>query len=118
MLEHVRRGTAMTIWGDGETLRDYLYVDDFVEAMRRVLEAPAVGTFNLGSGMGVSLNALCRLAERVTARPLETEYKAARGVDVRAVVLDGDAFQQRYGWQPHVALDEGMRRTWEWLVNG
>jgi UDP-glucose 4-epimerase len=118
MLEHARRGTAMAIWGDGETLRDYLYVDDFVEAMRRVLEAPTVGTFNLGSGVGVSLNALCRLAERVTARPIRTAYHPARGVDVRAVVLDGDAFQQRYGWQPHIALDEGLRRTWEWLASG
>ncbi len=51
MLEHLRLGTAMDIWGGGESLRDYLYIDDFVVAMRASLERPVAGTFNLGSGV-------------------------------------------------------------------
>jgi UDP-glucose 4-epimerase len=115
MLEHVRRGTTMAIWGNGETLRDYLYVDDFVEAMRRVLEAPAVGTFNLGSGIGCSLNRLRSIVEEVTGRPLDVSFQAVRSVDVKGVVLDSTAFASAYGWAPVVSLEEGMQRTWEWV---
>ena len=115
MLEHVRRGTAMTIWGNGETFRDYLYVDDFVEAMRRVLEAPAVGTFNLGSGIGCSLNRLRSIVEEVTGRPLAVSFEPVRSVDVKGVVLDSTMCASIYGWTPTVSLEEGVRLTWVWV---
>jgi UDP-glucose 4-epimerase len=115
MLGHVRRGTAVAIWGTGETLRDYLYVDDFVEAMRRVLEAPTVGTFNLGSGIGCSLNRLRSIVEEVTGRPLNISFEPVRSVDVKGVVLDSTVFVSNYGWTPTVPLEEGVRRTWEWV---
>ncbi|MDD3528641.1 MAG: NAD-dependent epimerase/dehydratase family protein [Gallionellaceae bacterium] len=117
LLEHLRRGTPLTIWGDGETTRDFLHIDDMVAACLAVLDAPASGTFNLGSGNGLSLNALCRLVERVTGRAMAIRHQPARGVDVQTVILDSSAFRQRYGWQPRVSLDEGLRATWQWLLD-
>ncbi|BAN36200.1 NAD-dependent epimerase/dehydratase [Sulfuricella denitrificans skB26] len=117
LLEHLLRGTPMEIWGDGETVRDYLYIDDLVEACLKALHHPASGTFNVGSGEGHSLNELCRLAERVTSRQLELHYRPARGGDVKAVVLDVDRIRREMGWVPQVDLEEGLRRTWTKLLD-
>lgn len=115
MLEHLRLGTAFDVWGSGELLRDYLYVDDFVVAMRRTLERPVAGTFNLGSGSGCSLNRLREIAERVGGRALAVNFRPRRAVDVKGVVLESAAFRAAYGWSPAVGIEEGVRRTWEWL---
>lgn len=115
MLEHVRCRSVMEIWGTGETLRDYLYVDDFVAAMRAVLEDPVPGTFNLGSGVGHSLNRLREVVEQVTGRPLQVDFRPSRSIDVKGVVLDSTAFAAAHEWKAEVLLGEGVRRTWEWV---
>ena len=116
VLEHLRRGTTMEIWGDGETVRDYLYIDDLVEACLKTLDYPASVTFNVGSGVGHSLNELCHLAESVTGRQLELYHRPARGGDVKAVVLDIGRIRRETGWVPQVNLEEGLRRTWAKLL--
>ncbi|MDD5365100.1 MAG: NAD-dependent epimerase/dehydratase family protein [Gallionellaceae bacterium] len=115
LLEHTKCGSLMDIWGDGETVRDYLYIDDLIRACMHALAAPTSGTFNVGSGTGINLNDLCQLAECITGRPLQVRHHPARGVDVKAVVLDSAALRLHYGWQPMVTLEQGMRTTWEWL---
>jgi UDP-glucose 4-epimerase len=117
LLEHLRRGTPMEIWGDGETVRDYLYIDDLVEACLKALHHPASGIYNVGSGEGHSLNELCRLAERITGRLLEPHYRPSRGGDVKAVVLDICRIRREMGWVPQVDLEEGLRRTWAKLLD-
>lgn len=115
LLDHIQHRTPMTIWGGGETVRDYLYIDDLISACLAVLENPETGTFNVGSGRGLSLNALCDLAEEVTGCRLERCHEAARRADVREVVLDNAAFQSRYTWRPTVTIEQGIKATWEWL---
>ncbi|MFZ2333456.1 MAG: NAD-dependent epimerase/dehydratase family protein [Sideroxyarcus sp.] len=116
LLEHLRRGTSMEIWGDGETVRDYLYIDDLVEACLKTLEHPVSVTFNVGNGAGYSLNELCQLAQRVTGRQLELRYRPARTGDVKAVVLDVGRIRRETGWMPLVNLEEGLHRTWAKLL--
>ena len=117
LLEHLKHGTNMTIWGDGKIVRDYLYIDDLISACLNVLEDPSVGTFNIGSGLGYSINELCLLAEQVTGKALDLQYQPARSVDVREVVLDNTTISNRYNWQPQITIDQGMRLTWKWLQN-
>lgn len=115
LLEHIRRQTPMQIWGDGNSVRDYLYIDDLTRACLDVLAQPAPGSFNLGSGVGHTLNELCDIARRVTGLNLEVHHRPARGTDVKAVVLDSTHFAAHYGWQPATSLEEGMARMWKWL---
>jgi UDP-glucose 4-epimerase len=117
LLENLKRDTPMEIWGDGETVRDYLFIDDLSQACLRALENPTTGTFNLGSGVGHSLNEICRLTQEITGKPLNIHYRPARGVDVKAVVLDSTAFRQLFDWQPRVTLEQGISRTWRWLLD-
>lgn len=116
MLEHLRRGTTMDIWGDGENIRDFVYIDDIVDATMGLLKLPQdSGTYNLGSGMGYSVNQVRAVAEAACGRQLRTSYRPARGMDVRSVVLDNTRLRTRLGWQPAVRLTDGIAHTWNWL---
>lgn len=116
MLQHVRQGSAMSIWGDGTTVRDYLYIDDMVAACVLALERrDSIGTFNVGSGVGYSLNELKKVVELVSGRALVARYEPSRQIDVSRVVLDVSRIRDTLGWTPQVTLEDGVRRTWEWF---
>jgi UDP-glucose 4-epimerase len=108
----------MTLWGDGESLRDYLYIDDFVAACTTVLQQPAlqgVRVFNVCSEQATSLKQLLALIEQVTGHTLQRDQRPARAVDLRRVLLDGTRIRQELGWVPHTSLHDGLQRTWQWL---
>lgn len=116
MLEHARAGTPLEIWGDGENVRDFIYIDDIVEACMRFIKLPQdSGTYNLGNGVGVSINQLRRMVESASGKPVHTDYQTARKIDVRSVVLDISRIRARLDWQPAVGLTDGLERTWKWL---
>lgn len=116
MLECVRVGTPLEIWGDGENIRDFIYIDDIVEACMRLIDLPLdSGTYNLGSGIGYSIKQVQHIVEQVTRIELKTTHHPARGIDVRAVVLDISRLEARLSWKPQINLEDGVRRTLEWL---
>lgn len=116
LLEHSRLGTALEIWGDGENVRDYIYIDDIVEATLRLINQPRDGdTYNLSSGRGYSINQVKDVVEQVCGRTIRTTYKPPRSTDVRRVVLDNARLNASLMWQPGVVLNDGVARTWEWL---
>jgi UDP-glucose 4-epimerase len=116
MLECVRLGTPLEVWGDGENVRDFIYIDDIVEATTRLIQLPQdSGTYNLGSGVGYSVNQVRGIVEAQCGKELPTIFKPARGIDVRSVVLDNHRLTARLGWQAGVGLADGVARTWEWL---
>jgi UDP-glucose 4-epimerase len=116
LLEHARAGTVMEIWGSGENVRDFIYIDDVVEACMRFIAMPQdSGTYNLGSGSGYSVNQVRRIVEQATGAELKTVHRPAREADVRAVVLDISRLETQLSWKSQVSLEEGVRRTWNWL---
>lgn len=116
MLEHARLGTPLEIWGDGENVRDFVYIDDIVEAALRLMQLPEdSGTYNLGSGMGHSINQAKSLVEMACNAPVKTIHRPARGIDVRSVVLDISRLTFRLDWKPKMDLPQGVARTLEWL---
>ncbi len=116
MLEHARHGTPLEIWGDGENVRDFIYIDDVAEACARFIALPEDScTYNVGSGKGYSIRQVQRIVEQVTGAELKTVYHSARGVDVREVVLDIARLDSRLAWRPQTSLEEGVWRTWNWF---
>jgi UDP-glucose 4-epimerase len=116
MLEHAFAGTPLEVWGDGENVRDFIYIDDVVEACTRLIKLPEdSGTYNLGTGVGVSINQLRRMVESASGKQVHTNYRPARSIDVRSVVLDISRIKVRLHWQPEVRLTDGLERTWKWL---
>jgi UDP-glucose 4-epimerase len=116
MLECARAGTPLEVWGDGENVRDFIYIDDVVEATARLVQLPQdSGTYNLGSGLGYSVNQVKSIVETQFGRELQAIYRPARGMDVRSVVLDNSRLTARLGWQSTMGLADGIARTREWI---
>lgn len=114
----IRRDVPMHVWGDGSSVRDYLYVDDLVDLCKRVLDDfPADGphVFNASSERGVPLVELLELIGEVAGRPLTLHFEPGRAVDARHVVIDAASSRRTFGWTPGTDLHEGLERTWAWL---
>jgi UDP-glucose 4-epimerase len=111
--DHLARGEPVTVFGDGSSVRDYIYVDDVASAVLGLLGAPAhAGPINLGTGVGTSIRGLLHATEQAAGRRMEIQWKPARGFDVPANVLDTSRLQALI----HVnvtPLQDGLRRTWQ-----
>lgn len=119
-LHCVLESMPFTILGDGCSIRDYLYVDDFVALCTAALSAgirEGVHIYNVASGTALELLALLKRIEVVTGIPLRTVVQTARSVDVHTIMLDSMAARDAFGWVPQMDLDEGLRRTWAWIRN-
>lgn len=104
------------IWGDGSVIRDYVYIEDLVEGISKVISyAGGQRIFNLGSGTGHSLNELVRIIAAVTGHPVPVTYKEARSFDIPAIVLDISSAERELGWQPRTEIEAGIRATWEFV---
>ncbi|TXH76616.1 MAG: NAD-dependent epimerase/dehydratase family protein [Lysobacteraceae bacterium] len=114
-LARLREDRPLQIWGDGETVRDYIYIGDLVDLVVAAAASGDTGIVNAGSGDGHSLNAVCASMERVVGRRMSIEYLEGRRFDVRAIVLDTTRAQTRFGWRPSVDLETGIGRTWAWM---
>lgn len=116
LLEKALRNEPVEIWGDGSAVRDYLFIDDAVEACLQLIDnLDTDGPFNVGSGAGTSIRDLIGVVEDVTGRELTITQRPARGTDVSAIVLETTRLQTATSWTPRIGLEEGLRRTWAWL---
>lgn len=118
IFHHLLSSETMEIWGDGKTVRDYLYVYDFVECCLKIFdELKAVKTpaiYNVGSGKGVDLNTLLAMIEDISGLQVKRKYRSARTVDVKNVVLDCSQLIGDFHWQPTTDLYSGLSIAWKW----
>jgi UDP-glucose 4-epimerase len=118
-LGNISRGQPITIWGDGEVIRDYIYIGDAAAALLKAAyyQAPDRGprVFNVGAGEGYSLNQLVEAMRQVCDKPVEVKYTPSRPEDVPANVLDIARAQQWLDWKPQTELKDGLAKTWKWL---
>ncbi|RPI02448.1 MAG: NAD-dependent epimerase/dehydratase family protein, partial [Zetaproteobacteria bacterium] len=108
------RNEPITIWGDGSATRDLLYVEDLADAVVRALAydpgADGPRVFNVGTGRGTSLKELAEVVGLAAGRVPQVRYAPGRATDVTANVLDASRLRERTGWEPRVALAEGIAR--------
>ena len=112
------RGETLTVWGDGSTVRDYLYIGDFIDLCQSILScpmSPGATVLNAASGVGVSLNELFLQLENITGIRLLRIYDAARKVDTPRVVIDPTLAESLYGWMPTTPLNQGLENAWHWF---
>jgi UDP-glucose 4-epimerase len=116
MLEHLYKGTTMEIWGDGETVRDFLYIDDMVRALNLLVDMPFDNDiYNIASGTGVSLNEVINIVEKVCKKKLNVRYRKKRRSDVNSIALHSSRFIRKTGWRPKMTLEKGILLTWQWI---
>lgn len=124
------RGEVPVIYGDGEQLRDYVYVADVVRANLLALEKLGNGmspkllghldaaAYNIGTGRGTSVNELFLLLKRVVGYAGEAAYHPPRAGELRKIYLDATKAARELGWKPQVDLEEGLQRTVAYLAAG
>ena len=110
-------GRPVTVYGDGTAARDYVYVDDVVDAFVRAGQAPltTVGTYNIGTGQQTTVSEVHRLIAAVLDGSSVPRYAAARTGELHAIALDATKAEKELGWKPAVDLVEGIQRTIQWL---
>jgi len=109
----VLRGDTPTVFGDGEQSRDFIYIEDIVNAnLRAAMQSEAVGhVFNVGTGGSSTLNQLLAELARITGREIHPNYTDARPGDVRESLADISLLKAILGYQPTVPFGTGLERT-------
>lgn len=105
------RGQRPVIFGDGSQERDYVYVDDVVQANVLALGQSEDGVYNIGTGEGTTVSQVFDALAGATDYDGVPEHAAERPGDVRRIYLDVRRAQQRLGWRAAMSLGEGIRRT-------
>ena len=110
--ERAKRGDALTIFGDGLAYRDFVYVEDVVQANLLAAETPGISgrAFNVARGAQTSMNDLAAMIGRIAGRELVVKHEAARAGDITESIADIGKAQKELGFAPKVAVEEGLRR--------
>jgi UDP-glucose 4-epimerase len=115
-LGRIAQGVPVTLWGDGTVVRDFFHVSDLARACLALAGADGPGrVFNVGSGQGLSLNALLDVIADVVRQPFEVQRSSGRPFDVPHLVLDVACAREALGWAPQVDLATGIADTWAWV---
>jgi UDP-glucose 4-epimerase len=117
-LDKALRGETVEIWGSGSVIRDYFHVGDAITALLKALPYSGdVRVFNIGSGVGKSLNEILDAIDALLGTPVRRKYLPGRAFDVPVNVLDISKSVELLGWSPQVPFPEGLSRTADWLRN-
>lgn len=116
-IHHLIDKKPITIYGDGEMVRDYIYIDDLVEMVCQTFNKKTTHRiYNLGSGNGTSINALIKALEASRGgEQAQKEYLPKPATFVNRNVLSIDRFINEFNINPKVALEEGIERTWKYV---
>lgn len=116
MASRALRGERLEVWGEGTDHRDFLYVDDLVRAILRLLDYNgSVRVFNVSSGVGHSvLDVIEALKTSIQPFP-EVVHTPKRPIDVPLNILDSSKLQSETGWKPTTDFDQGVSRTIDWM---
>lgn len=116
IIQRALHGNPVEIWGDGSVVRDYLYIDDVCDALVRAATLKtSVKVFNVGSGIGRSLNEIVASVSDVLDLKIPVVYKPGRSADIPTNILDCTRARQVLGWAPQIDWADGLRETAGWL---
>ncbi len=109
-------GGAIEIWGDGKQTRSFLYIDECVEGVRRLMDSDFSGPVNIGSDEMVTINGLAEIAMKIASKPLGINHiTGPQGV--RGRNSDNALIKEKLGWAPSMPLEKGMELTYHWINN-
>ena len=114
-------GGEIEVWGDGLQTRSFLYIDECIEATRRMIESDFIGPVNIGSEEMVTINQLVDTAARVSGKVVDKVYKLDAPLGVRGRNSNNNLIRKELGWDYSQTLEEGIRRTYSWIeeqING
>lgn len=109
-------GGAISVWGDGRQTRSFMYVDDCVEGIRRIMASDYFGPLNLGTDQLVTIDDLARLAIEASGKSLRLEHDPGKPQGVRGRNSDNSLLRGVLGWEPRKPLRDGIAPTYRWIA--
>ena len=108
-------GGSIEVWGDGKQTRSFLYIDECIEATRRLMDSDFIGPVNIGSEEMVTIDELVEIAAKVSGKVVRKVYNldAPRGVMGRN--SNNDLVREKLGWDYEQTLEEGIAKTYGWI---
>ena len=108
------QGGAIEVWGDGEQTRSFLYIDECIEATRRLMDSDFMGPVNIGSEEMVTINELVDTAARVAGKEVQ-KIHIDGPLGVRGRNSNNDLIREKLDWDYSQTLEEGIRKTYTWI---
>jgi len=108
-------GGEIEVWGDGLQTRSFLYIDECIEATRRLIDSDFIGPVNIGSEEMVSINQLVDTAAKVAGKEVSKQYKLDAPLGVRGRNSNNDLIREKLDWDYSQTLEEGIRKTYSWI---
>ena len=109
------KGSPIEVWGDGKQTRSFLYVDECLEGIRRLMASDFTGPVNIGSEEMVTINQLAQLVMRVAGKELQIKHVPGP-LGVRGRNSDNALIREKLGWAPSQKLEAGVRKTYAWIA--
>jgi nucleoside-diphosphate-sugar epimerase len=125
ILDQTRPNYEIEVWGDGKQTRSFLYVDECVEAVLRLMDSDFIGPVNIGSEEMVSINELAQLAIDISGKDIKiiniegddflNKYGFKCPTGVRGRNSDNKLYKEKVGWESTLTLRDGMEKTYKWI---
>jgi nucleoside-diphosphate-sugar epimerase len=108
---------TISIWGDGEQRRSFMFIEDCLDGTERLMASDVREPLNIGSDRMISINELVTLVEQIAGVQLERQYEPDAPQGVRGRTSDNTLVRERLGWEPTITLEEGLERTYRWIYD-
>ena len=105
------------VWGDGEQTRSFLYIDDCIEATKKLFESDCKDVLNIGSEEQVSINQMINIIEDISDFKVERKNLLDKPKGVRGRSSNNDLIKQKLDWNFKISLREGLKITYDWIEN-
>ena len=121
-----KEGDTIEVWGDGQQTRSFLYIDECIDAVRRLMDSNFTEPVNIGSEEMISINDFAQMAIKISGKDIKInnlygddfikKYGYPTPLGVKGRNSHNELFRNKVGWEPKLKLSEGMERTYEWIV--
>ena len=106
---------TIEVWGDGEQTRSFLFIDECIEATRRLMDSDFIGPVNIGSEEMVTINQLVDTAAKVAGKKIDKKHIDGP-LGVRGRNSNNDLIRKELDWDYEMTLEEGIRKTYNWIM--
>ncbi len=112
-----KNGDEIEVWGDGKQTRSFMYIDDCVEGLMRLMASNYREPLNLGTDELVTINGLVAMVSQIAGKSLTLKHDLTKPQGVRGRNSDNTRLNRVLGWEPSIRLETGLEVTYKWISN-
>lgn len=114
-IAQAKDGDTITVWGDGSQRRSFLYIDECLEGIERLMNSDCIEPINIGSSEDVSIKELAEMIIGISGKELKIECDLTKPQGVRGRNSDNSLIEQKLNWRPSLSIKSGLVKTYQWI---